>query len=615
MENSRQRVDGLYALEIRGLANLLNALDVADHAGRLAEKNLNIHIDGLIAEMLILENKLAVAGRDADERDGAALTLAERFEERLSLGLESEHVTLLSLAAPDFHRIHRLLFVVDRPERELTARSFDELGTTVRKTARADIMDRENRISLAERRTRINNALAATLHFGVAALNGVEVESFGVSTRHHRARRAAAETDAHGGTTDLNDKRADLNGLLLNLAVADRAHTAREHDRLMVTAQFARDFAFVRTEETAKLRTAEFIAERRAADRTFGHDLERRRETSREIGKNTLPRLREAGDAEVGNHKAADTRAGARTRASRSFVADFTADAGRGARIRRNRRRMVVGLDLHKLIEIVLLKGVGISLRINREYVSLKASDDGRVILIRRKRIFRTLSVGILNHLKKRLLLTLAVDDELGAENLVAAVLGVNLAEHHKLSVGRITPSRREALSEVLHLRLGNRKSELIVRLANCFDTLSENIKNSAGLRLARLEKIGNILINALGHLIVKSGETLLGERFRGLKADAALYALNRLKIAVMKNIGSLCAPRRNRTLSRSHEEIRIIALAFGVEQYTRTLKLFNRERLIFHFKGINPLRVNLDRTERRIKLGDSVFNRIKSER
>ena len=194
-------------------------------------------------------------------------------------------------------------------------------------------------------------------------------------------------------------------------------------------------------------------------------------------------------------------------------------------------------------------------------------------------------------------------------------MLGVYLTEHHKLSVGRVAAGRGEALREILHLRLGNRKSELIVRLANCFDTLSENIENSAGLRLARLEKIGDILVNSLGHLIVKRREAILGELLRSLEANAALYALNRLKIAVMKNIGSLCAPRRNSTLSRSHEEIRIIALAFGVEQYARALKLFNRERLIFHLKSVNPLRVNLDRTERGIKLGDSVFNRIKSER
>ena len=133
----------------------------------------------------------------------------------------------------------------------------------------------------------------------------------------------------------------------------------------MIAAQFARDLAFVRTEEAAKLGTAEFITKRRAADRTFGHNLKRRREARREIGENTLPRLREAGNAEVRNHKAADARACTGTSARRRFVADFATDAGRRARIRRNRRRMVMRLDLHKLIEIILLKGVGISLRIN----------------------------------------------------------------------------------------------------------------------------------------------------------------------------------------------------------------------------------------------------------
>ena len=65
--------------------------------------------------------------------------------------------------------------------------------------------------------------------------------------------------------------------------------------------------------------------------------------------------------------------------------------------------------------------------------------------------------MGILNHLKKRLLLTLAVDDELCAENLVAAMLGVYLAKHHKLRVGRVAAGRGETLGEILHLRLRNR--------------------------------------------------------------------------------------------------------------------------------------------------------------
>ena len=82
-----------------------------------------------------------------------------------------------------------------------------------------------------------------------------------------------------------------------------------------------------------------------------------------------------------------------------------------------------------------------------------------------------------------------------------------------------------------------------------------------------------------------------------------------------MENIGSLCAPRRNSTLSRSYEEIRVIALTFGIEQHTRALKLLDGKSIILHLKSVNPLRINLDRAKRGVELGDSVFNRIKSER
>ena len=168
---------------------------------------------------------------------------------------------------------------------------------------------------------------------------------------------------------------------------------------------------------------------------------------------------------------------------------------------------MVVGLDLHELVELIGLEAVAVRLGVDRKDARLEAGHDRRIVLVGRKRILRTLRVGVLYHLEQRLRLLLAVDDELGAEDLVAAVLGIHLPEHHKLGVCRVATCRGEALGEILHLRLADRKADLLVRLA----ALRQHIVSAAGLRLADLEKIVDSEIDALGHLVVERGVSLVG--------------------------------------------------------------------------------------------------------
>ena len=172
---------------------------------------------------------------------------------------------------------------------------------------------------------------------------------------------------------------------------------------------------------------------------------------------------------------------------------------------------MVVGLDLHELVELIGLEAVAVRLGVDREDARLEAGHDRRVVLVGRKRILRTLRVGVLYHLEQRLRLLLAVDDELGAEDLVAAVLGIHLPEHHKLGVCRVATCRGEALGEILHLRLADRKADLLVGLADGLDALRQHVVSAAGLRLADLEKIVDSEIDALGHLVVERGISLVG--------------------------------------------------------------------------------------------------------
>ena len=512
VENPRERVHRADALERDRAVRGLDALHLAHHARRLAEQDLDGHVDGVVLEMLVVEDELAVARRDADERDRAAFARAQPLEELAPLGTEREDVALLRLAAPNLHGAHRLLLVGDLPQLEAAARRLDEFGAAIGKPARADVVNGEDGVRRAERRARVDDALATALHLGVAALDGVEVEILRVRAGHHRGRRAAAQADAHGGAADLDDEGPRRDGLLLDLAFTDDAHAAREHDGLVVAAQRARLLGLQRAEEAAELRTAELVAEGRAADGPFRHDLKRRRQPRREVRVKTLPRLREVGNAQVGDHEAADARDRARAGARRRLVADLAAHARRRAGKRRDRRRVVVRLDLHEDVEVVLLEGVVRRLRVDGKDVRLEATDDGRVVLVGRERVLGTLLVRVLDHAEERVRHLLPADHKLRAENLVAAMLGVDLPEHRQLRVRRVALGGLETRGEVFELLIGNGKPHLLVRLADSLNAFFENIVGAPLTRLVRREEVVHRSVDTLGHLVVERGERRRGE-------------------------------------------------------------------------------------------------------
>ena len=64
--------------------------------------------------------------------------------------------------------------------------------------------------------------------------------------------------------------------LLVHVIVADAADAARQHDGLVVAAPLPGDGFFEGAEIAGQIGAAEFVVERRGADRAFEHDRERR---------------------------------------------------------------------------------------------------------------------------------------------------------------------------------------------------------------------------------------------------------------------------------------------------------------------------------------------------
>ncbi len=78
----------------------------------------------------------------------------------------------------------------------------------------------------------------------------------------------------------------------------------------------------------------------------------------------------------------------------------------------------------------------------------------------------------VADHGEERLRLALAVDDPVGVEDLVAAVLRVRLREHGELGVGRIASHAAVGALEVFDLVVAQREAEVRIGHPNVPDCL-----------------------------------------------------------------------------------------------------------------------------------------------
>ena len=107
--------------------------------------------------------------------------------------------------------------IARRSKRAARAAAVHELGQRVRQAARADVVDRQDRIVRAELPAAVDHLLRAPLDLGVAALHRIEVEVGGVRAGGHRRRRAAAQADQHARAAELDEQRAGGERLLVRV--------------------------------------------------------------------------------------------------------------------------------------------------------------------------------------------------------------------------------------------------------------------------------------------------------------------------------------------------------------------------------------------------------------
>ncbi len=173
------------------------------------------------------------------------------------------------------------------------------------------------------------------------------------------------------------------------------------------------------------------------------------------------------------------------------------------------------------------------------------------------------------DHAEQRGRLVRTVDRPAGVEDLVPAVFRVRLREHHELDIGRIALHRAVRIEQVVDLVGRQRQAECAIRVVERATPLRAD--RHAAHRLARQvaeqqRRIGIDREHAFGHAIVQqrsqslpgAGIERAGTEQSALafheKPRAAFNAQHRLEPAVVRDVGGLAGPRRDRAEARHHQ-------------------------------------------------------------
>ena len=291
------------AAERQALQHRLHALHLAAHARQLAQQHFDGHVDRVRVELRVVHAQDGVVGELAHHGIDAALALGNGLELRQPDARDDQHVALLRLVAPEFHRRHAGLFVGHLAQVDARAALAvrDRLGHGIGEATGADIMNEMDGVGIAQRPAAVDDLLRAPLHLGVAPLHRGEVQVGARCAAVHRRGRTAAQADEHGRATQDHHVAADRTVVFLNVVAADVAQATGDHDWLVIATHAAARgiFGLLKRPEIARdAGPAKLVVERRRADRALEHDVERADDAIR-LAEILLPGLFEARYAQV----------------------------------------------------------------------------------------------------------------------------------------------------------------------------------------------------------------------------------------------------------------------------------------------------------------------------
>ncbi len=225
-----------------------------------------------------------------------------------------------------------------------------DFGQCVGQATRADIVNRQDRVDLAQCPAGVDDFLTAPLQFRIGTLHRSEIQLDGAAAGGHARRRATAETDQHRRPAQHDELCARRHRLFMHVAVADVAVAAGQHHRLVIAAdRTVVEPSLKAAEITRQHRAPELIAVGSGADRRFQHDLQGAGHL-RWPAQRLFPRLFKTGNMQIGHRKPAQSSLGLAAAPGGGLVADLAAGAGSGTRMGRDAGGVVVRLHFHQQV-------------------------------------------------------------------------------------------------------------------------------------------------------------------------------------------------------------------------------------------------------------------------
>lgn len=150
-------------------------------------------------------------------------------------------------------------------------------------------------------------------------------------------------------------------------------------------------------------------------------------------------------------------------------------------------------------------------------------------------------------------------------------MLAVRLREHHQLDVGRVAFELAERVDQIVDFVIGEREAQLDVRALERGAADAQHVDGRERLGRQFVEQVLRVVArgdHAFGHPVMQRGRDgcarVVGQRLlaaeqarlqRDREFDAALDATHLREAAVLRDVGRLAGPRRNRAEARQHDE------------------------------------------------------------
>ena len=156
------------------------------------------------------------------------------------------------------------------------------------------------------------------------------------------------------------------------------------------------------------------------------------------------------GNPQIGDRESGESGLAARSASGGPFVADLASGSGGRPRKGGDAGGVVVGFHLQHDVHRPLTGDVAAGAGFAHQPLPLCALDDRGVVAIGREHPAGALLPGAPNHVEEGAVAGPSLQGPRRVEYLVAAVLGVDLGEHHQLGVVRIAPEAGECVEQVV---------------------------------------------------------------------------------------------------------------------------------------------------------------------